>query len=1147
MSAAFAAGTCQLTWRTVSSAASSEARESASRLARHGQGARVRCSGWKGNTWRLRSGKEASGRWNGDGKRTRVARLRAGLDDQPGPTSPMQGQTRRQLLVEYVRGVQPDFMEKFFQHAEPQLVDAMRQTVSNMLGSLPPQYFEVTVTTVGENLAQLMFSVMMTGYMFRNAQYRLELSSSFAGAVALPAASSTSSPTSPTSLPSSFPPHIPSSSSSTSSSSVQPLPASSAFTSSDRQRGSSSGSSSGSDSESGSWPPSDNALPLGPVQKTHVAGEVLRWDAEAERVVRVPAVDYVELLEGEVRALKRRLEEEEARLARVGAGGGGSGNALLEYLKRLEPQNIQELTASADDDALAAMNAFIQRLLGVPDVGEIKSVASETTVTELAKLLYWLMVVGYTIMGSSTASLRRLEKSFLPFLFLSLLLAFGMMACAPAEAARVLKANLVNPNGPTSAHNALQSPASDQFSPVPAAEHPPPVQTAVGSEPSDGSAAVTSEPSIDPLVVVSAVNGGDEEAGNEPDGADSSAAAAAPVPTSWLRPAQMPNDHGPYPLETDPLPAVGSGEEPPEGNEDGLVPEVYVALPEEAAPAEAPAGSQGVAPTPGAAESSAPAPAAVPSAWLRPALVLIDPQMPNDPQPNDHGPFLLGTDPMPAVGSEEEAPAGNEDVLVPEIYVALPEEAAPGEAPAGSQGVAPMPDGADSGGSGPVPSAWLRQAKVKGDHQVPNGDQVPNDHGPYLLGTGAAIPAVGSEEEAPAGNENELLPAVLVPQPEEAAPGEAPAGNEDVLMPEIYVALPEEAAPGEAAAAGSQGVAPMPDGADSGGSGPVPSAWLRQAKVKGDHQVANDDQVPNDHGPYLLGTDAAIPAVGSAGNEDVLVPEIDVALPEEAAPGEAPATGSQGVAPMPDGADSGGSGPVPSAWLRQAKVKGDHQVANDDQVPNDHGPYLLGTDAAIPAVGSAGNEDVLVPEIDVALPEEAAPGEAPATGSQGVAPMPDGADSGGSGPVLSAWLRQAKVKGDHQVANDDQVPNDHGPYLLGTDAAIPAVGSAGNEDVLVPEIYVALPEEAAPGEAPATGSQGVAPMPDGAESSALVPIPNDHGPYLLGVDSTVGSEQEATVGEEQALLKMPAVIVPLPEENAPGEAAAGSQVVPPEN
>ena len=93
----------------------------------------------------------------------------------------------------------------------------MRHTVTNMIGTLPPQFFAVTVTTVmgasnsyacfpcctftrhlnifavsfmtcsiafydttqvAENLAQLMYSVLMTGYMFRNAQYRLELQQS---------------------------------------------------------------------------------------------------------------------------------------------------------------------------------------------------------------------------------------------------------------------------------------------------------------------------------------------------------------------------------------------------------------------------------------------------------------------------------------------------------------------------------------------------------------------------------------------------------------------------------------------------------------------------------------------------------------------------------------------------------------------------------------------------------------------------------------------------------------------------------------------------------------------------------------------------------------------------------------------------------
>ena len=52
----------------------------------------------------------------------------------------------------------------------------MRETIARMLGTLPPQFFQVTVSTRScDDLAQLFYSVMMTGYMFRNAQYRLEL------------------------------------------------------------------------------------------------------------------------------------------------------------------------------------------------------------------------------------------------------------------------------------------------------------------------------------------------------------------------------------------------------------------------------------------------------------------------------------------------------------------------------------------------------------------------------------------------------------------------------------------------------------------------------------------------------------------------------------------------------------------------------------------------------------------------------------------------------------------------------------------------------------------------------------------------------------------------------------------------------------
>ena len=47
--------------------------------------------------------------------------------------------------------------------------------VSNQLGSLPAQYFRVTVSSTAESLAQLMYSVLLTGYLFRNAFYRMQL------------------------------------------------------------------------------------------------------------------------------------------------------------------------------------------------------------------------------------------------------------------------------------------------------------------------------------------------------------------------------------------------------------------------------------------------------------------------------------------------------------------------------------------------------------------------------------------------------------------------------------------------------------------------------------------------------------------------------------------------------------------------------------------------------------------------------------------------------------------------------------------------------------------------------------------------------------------------------------------------------------
>lgn len=241
----------------------------------------------------------------------------AGDSKVPSGTLP---KSRREILLEYVKNVQPEFMELFIKRAPPQVVDAMRQTVTNMIGTLPPQFFAVTVTTVAENLAQLMYSVMMTGYMFKNAQYRLELQQSLEQ-VALP--------------------------------DVQ-----------DKK----------------------DEQDYAPGTQKKVTGEVIRWNKDFGPE-KVDAVKYIEYLEAEIEELNRQV-------ARRSANGQ---NELLDYLKSLEPQNLKELTSTAGEDVVFAMNAFINRLLAVSDPAQMKTTSTETSAPELAKLLYWLMMVGYSI------------------------------------------------------------------------------------------------------------------------------------------------------------------------------------------------------------------------------------------------------------------------------------------------------------------------------------------------------------------------------------------------------------------------------------------------------------------------------------------------------------------------------------------------------------------------------------------------------------------------------------------------------------------------------------------------------------------------------------------------------------------------------
>jgi len=83
----------------------------------------------------------------------------------------------------------PDLVSEFAKSAPAPVQFAMRMTVAQLLGNMPPEVAKSSLTTTGQNIASLMMSMQMTGYMFRNAEYRRSLVTSLKGgeeAAALP-------------------------------------------------------------------------------------------------------------------------------------------------------------------------------------------------------------------------------------------------------------------------------------------------------------------------------------------------------------------------------------------------------------------------------------------------------------------------------------------------------------------------------------------------------------------------------------------------------------------------------------------------------------------------------------------------------------------------------------------------------------------------------------------------------------------------------------------------------------------------------------------------------------------------------------------------------------------------------------------------
>lgn len=67
----------------------------------------------------------------------------------------------------------PETIAQLSRPVSPDVMQVMENNIIGLLGGLPSQHFDITVTTNREHLGRLLASAMMSGYFLRGAEQRL--------------------------------------------------------------------------------------------------------------------------------------------------------------------------------------------------------------------------------------------------------------------------------------------------------------------------------------------------------------------------------------------------------------------------------------------------------------------------------------------------------------------------------------------------------------------------------------------------------------------------------------------------------------------------------------------------------------------------------------------------------------------------------------------------------------------------------------------------------------------------------------------------------------------------------------------------------------------------------------------------------------
>jgi len=81
-------------------------------------------------------------------------------------------------LWHYVQSLNPEVVEQLSHPQSQEVFQVMERNIVGLLGGLPSDQFNVSISTSREYLGQLLASAMMSGYFLRNAEQRMNFEKS---------------------------------------------------------------------------------------------------------------------------------------------------------------------------------------------------------------------------------------------------------------------------------------------------------------------------------------------------------------------------------------------------------------------------------------------------------------------------------------------------------------------------------------------------------------------------------------------------------------------------------------------------------------------------------------------------------------------------------------------------------------------------------------------------------------------------------------------------------------------------------------------------------------------------------------------------------------------------------------------------------